>query len=293
MVSVKKSLKTVPSLARENGRLKTRLAAEMSRFDMLLSSFKSESAKRKGVENALKKSEKHHVLMLYQSRQMQEHLRHLTHKILTAQEDERREISRELHDEIAQTLTGINVQLANLKREAVINAKGLKGKIAGTQRLVRKSVGIVHRFARRLRPALLDDLGLIAALGSFINGMKERTNIPIKMTTFPELKKLDVTKRTVLYRVAQEALTNVVRHAEAKWVQVTFKHRRKTVLMEIRDNGKSFNVQYVLLAKGKKHLGVLGMRERVEMIGGTFRIESSAGRGTLVSAEIPFQRGAN
>ncbi len=265
----------------------------MSRFDMLLSSFKSESAKRRGVENALKKSEKHHVLMLYQSRQMQEHLRHLTHKILTAQEDERREISRQLHDEIAQTLTGINVQLANLKREAVINAKGLKGKIAGTQRLVRKSVGIVHRFARRLRPALLDDLGLIAALGSFINGMQERTNLPIKMTTFPELKELDDTKRTVLYRVAQEALTNVVRHAEAKLVQVTFKNRRKTVLMEIRDNGKSFNVQYVLLAKGKKHLGVLGMRERVEMIGGTFKIESKPGQGTLVSAEIPFLRALN
>jgi signal transduction histidine kinase len=293
MVSVKKSFKTIPSLTRENGRLKTRLAAEMSRFDMLLSSFKSESAKRRGVENALKKSEKHHVLMLYQSRQMQEHLRHLTHKILTAQEDERREISRQLHDEIAQTLTGINVQLANLKREAVINAKGLKGKIAGTQRLVRKSVGIVHRFARRLRPALLDDLGLIAALGSFINGMQERTNLPIKMTTFPELKELDDTKRTVLYRVAQEALTNVVRHAEAKLVQVTFKNRRKTVLMEIRDNGKSFNVQYVLLAKGKKHLGVLGMRERVEMIGGTFKIESKPGQGTLVSAEIPFLRALN
>ncbi len=237
---------------------------------------------------ALKKSEKHHILLLDQSRQMQEHLRHLTHKILTAQEDERREISRELHDEIAQTLTGINVQLANLKREAVVNTKGLKGKIAGTQRLVRKSVGIVHRFARRLRPALLDDLGLIAALNSFINGMRERTGLAIKMTTFPELKDLDVTKRTVLFRVAQEALTNIVRHAEAQLVHVIFKTRRKTVLMEVRDNGKSFNVQYVLLSKGKKHLGVLGMRERVEMIGGTFKIESSPGQGTLVSAEIPF-----
>ena len=275
---------------RENGRLKLRLTAVAMRFDALLSQFKSESAKRRAAETALKKSEKHHILLLDQSRQMQEHLRHLTRKILTAQEDERREISRELHDEIAQTLTGINVQLANLKREAVVNAKGLKGKISGTQRLVRKSVGIVHRFARRLRPALLDDLGLIAALNSFINGMQERADLPIKLTTFPELSELDVTKRTVLYRVAQEALTNVVRHAEAKFVHVIFKNRRKTVLMEIRDNGKSFNVQYVLLAKGKKHLGVIGMRERVEMVGGTFKIESNPGQGTLVSAEIPFLR---
>ena len=290
MVSIKKSFQTVPRLTRENGRLKLRLSAEATRFGVLLLQFKSESTQRRAVETALKKSERHHILLLDQSRQMQEHLRHLTRKILTAQEDERREISRELHDEIAQTLTGINVQLANLKREAVVNAKGLRGKIAGTQRLVRKSVGIVHRFARRLRPALLDDLGLVAALNSFINGMQERTDLAIKLTTFPELKDLDVTKRTVFYRVAQEALTNVARHAEAKLVHVIFKNSKKTVLMEIRDNGKSFNVQYVLLAKGKKHLGVLGMRERVEMVGGTFKIDSRPGQGTLVSAEIPFPR---
>ncbi len=290
MISVKKSLQTAPRLARENRKLKLRLTAEEDRFDVLVVQFKSESSRRKEVEIALKKSEKHHILLLDQSRQMQEHLRHLTRKILTAQEDERREISRELHDEIAQTLTGINVRLANLKREAVVNTKGLKGKIAGTQRLVQKSVKIVHRFARRLRPALLDDLGLIAALGSFINGLKERTSLPIALTTFPELQELDVRKRTMFYRVAQEALTNVIRHAEASLAHVTFKNRRKTVLMEIKDNGKSFNVQYVLLAKGKKHLGVLGMRERVEMVGGTFKIDSSPGHGTLVSAEIPFPK---
>ncbi len=275
-------------MAREIHRLKLRLTTGATRFNSLFIELKSESAKRKAVETALKKSDKYHIQLLNQSRQMQEHLRHLTHKILTAQEDERRQISRELHDEIAQTLTGINVRLANLKREAVVNTKGLKGKISGTQRLVQKSVKIVHRFARQLRPALLDDLGLIAALGSFINGMSERTKLPIKLTTFPDLKNLDVKTRTVFYRVAQEALTNIVRHAEAKLVLVTFKNRCKTVLMEIRDNGKSFNVQYVLQAQGKKHLGVLGMRERVEMVGGTFKLESNPGQGTLVSAEIPF-----
>jgi signal transduction histidine kinase len=287
MIVPKKSVPTVPGLSRENDRLKIRLTEGVTRFDALLSQFRSESNQRRKVEAALKKSEKHHILLLTQSREMQEHLRHLTRKILTAQEDERREISRELHDEIAQTLAGINVRLVNLKREAVVNTKGLKGKIAGTQRLVQKSVKIVHRFARKLRPALLDDLGLIPALNSFINGMQERTNIPIKLITFSKLQDLDVRKRTVFYRVAQEALTNVARHAEAKMAQVVFKNRRTSVLMEIKDNGKSFNVDYVLLAKGKKHLGILGMRERVEMVGGTFKIESSPGQGTLVSAEIP------
>ena len=215
-------LKTILGLSQDNHRLLQRVKKEVVRSDELYFALKSETLKRKQVEVALQKSERHHILLLTQSRQMQEHLRHLTHKILTAQEDERREISRELHDEIAQTLTGINVRLANLKREAVLSSKGLKGKIAGTQRLVQKSVKIVHRFARKLRPALLDDLGLIPALNSFINGMSERTNLPIKLKTFPELQNLDVTKRTVFYRVAQEALTNVVRHAEAKLAQINF-----------------------------------------------------------------------
>jgi signal transduction histidine kinase len=292
MAAVKRSPPTIPSLLRQNDHLKLRLTEIAIRFGTLLDQYRFELNKRRTAETALKKSEKHHILLLTQSRRMQEHLRHLTRKILTAQEDERREISRELHDEIAQTLTGINVRLANLKREAVVNTKGLKGKIAGTQRLVQKSVKIVHRFARQLRPALLDDLGLVPALSSYINGLKERTNLPIKLITFPELGKLDVVKRTVFYRVAQEALTNIVRHSEAKLIEVVFKRRRSSVLMEIRDNGKSFDVQYVLLAKGKNHLGVLGMRERVEMIGGTFRIDSDPGRGTLVSAEVPFSYGA-
>jgi len=292
MAALTKSPPTVSALARENDRLKLRLTERTIRFDALLNQYRFETNKRRTAESELKKSAKHHILLLNQSRRMQEHLRHLTRKILTAQEDERREISRELHDEIAQTLTGINVRLANLKREAVVNTKGLKGKIAGTQRLVQKSVKIVHRFARQLRPALLDDLGLVPALNSFINGIRERTSLPIKLTTFPELRNLDVIKRTVFYRVAQESLTNIVRHAEAKMVEVVFKKRRKSVLMEIRDNGKSFNVQYVLLAKGKNHLGVLGMRERVEMVGGAFKINSDPGHGTVVSAEIPFAYGS-
>ena len=157
---------------------------------------------------------------------MQEHLRHLTRKILTAQEDERREISRELHDEIAQTLTGINVRLANLKREAAVNTKGLHGKIAGTQRLVQKSVKIVHRFARQLRPAL-SGRSRPRSRSQFVYHRNEGSHeLPIKLVTISELQDLDVRKRTVFYRVAQEALTNVVRHAEAKMVEVVFKRHQ-------------------------------------------------------------------
>ena len=111
--------------------------------------------------------------LLEQSRRMQEQLRQLSRQLLSAQEEERKKISRELHDVIAQTLTGINVRLAALKTEATHNTKGLQSKIARAQRMVEKSVDIVHRFARELRPAVLDDLGLIPALHSFREKLSE------------------------------------------------------------------------------------------------------------------------
>ena len=109
---------------------------------------------------------------------MQEQLRLLSRQLLSAQEEERKRISRELHDVIAQTLTGINVRLATLKKEATLNTKGLERNIARTQRLVEKSVDIVHRFARELRPTVLDDLGLIPALHSFMKNFTRRDGHP-------------------------------------------------------------------------------------------------------------------
>src|SRR5207237_4011056 len=117
-------------------------------------------AQRKSAEEALKQSEQHHVQLLKQSRKMQEQLRLLSHQLLSAQEEERKKISRELHDVIAQTLAGINVRLATLKKEATFNTESLDRNIARTQQLVQQSVDIVHRFARELRPTVLDDLEL-------------------------------------------------------------------------------------------------------------------------------------
>ena len=176
-----------------------------------------EILQRKSVEVSLRKSEQHYSRLLEQSRHMQEQLRLLSRQLLSAQEEERKMISRELHDEIAQTLTGINIQLATLKVEAAVNVKGLQKKITRTQRMVEKSVDIVHRFARELRPTVLDDLGLIPALHSYMKGFTRRTGIHIHFTTFSSsrIEQLNNATRTVFYRVAQEALTNVARHAQA------------------------------------------------------------------------------
>jgi PAS domain S-box-containing protein len=234
------------------------------------------------------KSEANYAHLFEQSRHMQEQLRHLSHQLLLTQEEERKRISRELHDEIVQTLVGINVHLASLTMKAPFNIKDLRKKITRTQRLVEKSVTIVHRFARRLRPTVLDDLGLIPALQSFIKDFMKETKIRIHFTAFAGVEQLNSTQRTVLYRVAQSALANVHKHARASHVKVSIHKLQDAIRLEIHDNGKSFDMERVLFAKRHKRLGLLGSRERVEMVGGKFGVESAPGQGTTISAEIPI-----
>lgn len=183
------------------------------------------------------------------------------------------------------------MELAALSRAASLGIRALKAKIASTQRLVEKSVSAVHQFARELRPAVLDDLGLIPAIHSYIKIVAARKKLKIRLTAFAGVEALDSARRTVLYRVAQEAITNVARHAQASVVTMSIIGIPGAVRMEVHDNGKSFQVPQTLSAKTNKRLGLLGMRERVEMVGGTLFIASSPGEGTTVRAEIPFPRG--
>jgi signal transduction histidine kinase len=252
---------------------------------------KKEIVQRKLVEASLRNSERHYTKLLEQSQVLQGQLRHLSRQLLLAQEEERKRISRELHDEIAQTLTSINVRLAALKIAATVNTKDLQQKISSAQRMVEKSVDIVHRFARELRPTVLDDLGLIPALHSFVKGFSKQSRVHVRLTVYAAVEQLDSVKRTVLYRIAQEALTNVARHARASRVDVNIHKLARAVGVTIKDNGKSFEVERVLHAKKNKRLGLLGMRERVEMVGGRLRVESAPGKGTTIRAEIPFTNG--
>lgn len=246
---------------------------------------KQEIVKRKVVEETLRKK-------LEQAHIMREQMRNLSHQLLSAQEDERKKISRELHDQIAQTLTGINVYLETLQKEATTNTKGLKKKIFRTQRLVERSVDIVHRFACELRPTVLDDLGLIPALRSHMTEFSKRTGIHVRFTGFAGIEQLSIAKRTVLFRVAQTALANVAQHAQASKVSLSLQKLQSIVCMEIRDDGKAFQVERVLFAKKRNQLGLLGMRERVEMIGGGFHVESAPGKGTTIRVEIPLGKRA-
>lgn len=248
-----------------------------------------EIIRRKGGEVKIEQAKERYRRLFLESQVLQTKLQQLTRQIISAQEEERKRISRELHDHVVQTLVGINVELSALGKGATAGTQAWQRKVAHTQRLVEHSVHAVHRFARELRPAVLDDLGLIPALHAYSQNLAARKKIQIQMTAFAGVEALTNAKRTVLFRVAQEALNNVARHAEATRVKVIIAQISGGIRMEISDNGKSFPVQKVLLAKTNKRLGLIGMRERIEMIGGRLAIESAPGVGTTIRTEIPFK----
>lgn len=279
------ALKSVRLLRQRNNTLRLHTAA-LAKANRRL---EGEVRRRKRGELAVLKGKEQYQALFLESQTMQVKLRQLTRQIISAQEEERKEISRELHDEVVQTLVGINVQLSALGKGAATGLRSLKTKIAHTQRLVENSVNAVHRFARELRPAVLDDLGLIPALLAYSKGLAARKRIKIRLTAFAGVETLSATKRTMFFRVAQEALTNVVRHAQATQAEVVITKIADMVRMEVRDNGKSFEVDAVLHARTYRRLGLVGMRERIEMVGGRLVIESAPGQGTTIRAEIPFE----
>ncbi|MDB6003668.1 MAG: hypothetical protein JWR15_655, partial [Prosthecobacter sp.] len=246
-----------------------------------------EVAQRKAIAESLRLSQETSSQLLQQSCELQEELRQLSRQLLFAQEEERKKISRELHDVIAQTLSGINVRLASFNTDSSVISKELQSKISSTQELVEKSVDIVHRFARELRPSMLDDLGLIPALQSFMTGFMADTGIRVTLKAFAGIEQAEGGARTVLYRIAQEALTNVARHAQATQAEVSIQDLDSGIRMEITDNGRGFEVEGKGSAKKNNRLGLLGMRERIEMIGGTFGVESAPDQGTTIRVEIP------
>ncbi|MFO7938022.1 MAG: histidine kinase [Kiritimatiellia bacterium] len=250
---------------------------------------KKEIGKREKAEKTLRKSEQQTNILLEQSQLMQQQLRSLSRKVWIAQEEERKKISRELHDVIAQLLTGINVRLTSLKKDTTLNTKNFSREISNAQRLVEKSVDIVHNFACELRPAMLDDLGLIPTLHSHLTKFTEESGVRATLTAFKEVEKLSNTKRTVIYRVVQEALTNVERHAEANQVDVCIRKHPSSVGVIIKDDGKAFDVTKIWKSSKTQRLGLLGMRERVEMVRGKFQIKSTPGQGTSILIDIPLK----
>lgn len=246
------------------------------------------AAEGRALRHEVAQAARRHADLEARSHAVEARMRLLSHRLLSAQEEERMRISRDLHDAIGQTLTGINVGLATLKQSAAADSRDMSEAIATTQRLVERSMKTVHQFAWELRPTLLDDLGLIPALRSYAKTFAARTGLKVSLAVPSKLDPLDVATNTALFRVAQGALSNVERHAHANRARLVIRVTSAAIRLEIRDDGRAFNVARMDRSRRNKHLGLLVMRERIEMVGGTFVINSVQGRGTTVRAEVPL-----
>lgn len=207
-------------------------------------------------------------------------LRQLSKRMLSIQEQERVRIAREVHDELGQALTAMKIDIQQLANREPLLAEPL-GSIS---RAVDNTVDLVRRIATDLRPAILDDLGVTAALEQQLRRLRESTGMQTTLTVAVE-PELDMLTGVTLYRIAQEGLANVIRHAEATEVEVSLAVEDDTAVLEIGDNGKGMSREQIASSQS---LGLLGMRERAELLGGSVTIESRPGEGTRVRATLPL-----
>jgi signal transduction histidine kinase len=245
------------------------------------------TARQYPIEEALRTSKERCLKLFQQARSMKKDLQQHSAQMVMAREEERKRISRELHDEIGQVLAAVNVGLGMLKKQAG-HDRSFQKRVAATQTLLEQSMESVHRFARELRPEMLDQFGPYEAIRSYVRAFSERTGIAATIQSKVDLAGLDSEQEIVLFRVAQESITNVFKHAHATRIDIQFHRHPQGVCMEIQDNGRSFSVEDKLGEKGMKRLGLLGMQERVRLVRGEFSIESAPGSGTKVRVRFPI-----
>ncbi len=218
-----------------------------------------------------------------QSQMAESELRLLSGQIRTAQEQERKYLSRELHDQVGQMLTGLRMELASIARIHGDSESEISSRIARAKGTVEQTLRIVRDIAMLLRPSMLDDLGLAPALAWLLKEVARSSGFEIHSDIEPAVDKLPDTHRTCVYRVVQEALTNASRHSGARKVAVCLKSDGVQVIGRILDDGCGFDRR----AQKSRGLGLLGMEERVREIGGSIRIESSPSGGPRVEFRLP------
>ncbi len=213
----------------------------------------------------------------------EQELRSLSSQLVHAQEQERRTISRELHDEIGQTLTGLGIELANLEHLHEGPQSEYRSHLVDAKRLTEETLRTVRNIAMGLRPSMLDDSGIVPAVRWQASELSRRTGTPVELQIEGDFDGLGDEGRTCLYRVVQEALTNCARHAEATTIQITMQGKKESVCLSIRDDGLGFDT-----GRARTGLGLIGIEERVKELGGSLAVRSWPNRGTLLCVEIPL-----
>ncbi|MBW2096825.1 MAG: PAS domain-containing protein, partial [Deltaproteobacteria bacterium] len=215
-----------------------------------------------------------------------EEIRRLSGRIMQNQENERAAIARELHDELGQVLTALRMDAVWLGNYLAEKDSIAEDRALTMRELIDKTIDDVRGLAIRLRPGVLDDLGLVEALEWYTDEFEKRTNVTCRFKDSPSLPPLPDYLATAAYRIAQEALTNVARHASATHVEVRLGMEKDFLLLTVRDDGRGFDVHGRAAREG---LGLAGMKERAELLDGALEIQSTPGKGTELRFRAPFR----
>jgi signal transduction histidine kinase/PAS domain-containing protein len=227
---------------------------------------------------------------LYQELQSKEQMREqLLRRIISAQEDERQRVARELHDVTSQALATLGVGLEVIATPQS-DAKERETQMDGIKSLLSATSRDVHRLISDLRPSLLDDLGLSAAIRSYAHNSLDAAGVQVHVEAAGQEKRLPPEVEIALFRIVQEAIANIARHARAESAYISLEFKEKGIAVEIEDDGIGFDHSHGFApGAGGKGVGLLGMRERAELLGGTIEIDTRTGSGTRVSVEIPVK----
>lgn len=216
--------------------------------------------------------------------------RGLAKAVWKVQEDERRRLARELHDGLGQTLTALTHQLERLQQKlGTEDARELGSGLGDAVETARLALKETRELSRLLRPPVLDDLGLPAALSWLARTLEQRTGLHVELTLDGLEERLDPEVETLVFRLVQEALTNVLRHADVDRATVEVSRAAGLLELRIADRGQGFDADSTLLGReAAAGSGLRGMRDRLELFGGRLELSSTAGQGTLVSASVPL-----
>ncbi|NLI80598.1 MAG: PAS domain S-box protein [Deltaproteobacteria bacterium] len=228
------------------------------------------------------------ALLLQTIHRHREELRQLTARLFSSQEEERKRIAQELHDEVGSSLTGINFTLETVERSLPLNLPDVKESILDVKKQINRTYQEMRRISHRLRPAVLSDLGLEPALESCLARISKYSQIEIEFKMVGFEGRLDPELETVLYRISQEAVNNTLKHSGARHFKLSIVKSFPNIILLAEDNGMGFDPGS-LKGSEKRALGLLGMRERAAMLGGTFTLRSSKEKGTRIRVEIPIK----
>ena len=282
--------KNEEALRRAHGELEARVQERTQELALVNQTLVQEIGERRETERSLRESETSLRASQDELRRSREELRALAGQLLTAQEQDRRRIARDLHDDVNQRLAMLAMDLRRIEKDEMRDLSAIRDRTRSITERLSKVSDDVRQLAYRFHPSILDDLGLMKAVRRLVDDFSVSTGLEAVYVHRDPVIPVPTDLATCVYRIAQESLTNVARHAQASEVEVELICDEGMITLSIRDDGVGFDLGPI--SQSGAHLGLLSMKERLRLVHGTLEVATSPGEGTHIQVHIPWQGAA-